>query len=136
MEISGFQPPPPGVPGMVLRAARAPVPPSAPGSRHQHSHIPVLSSSAFLPQGSSTFPSLASVSLLGQWVLFLAPNFRKSSHRDQPGHPAASGLHHIPMFSGGASMPSTAVGPLLPLLHCVPYNFILRPVVMTWVLLH
>lgn len=65
--------------------------------------------------------------------LFLAPNFRKISHRDQPGHPAASSLHPIPMFSGGASM---AMGTLLPLRHCVPYNFILRPVVMTWVLLH
>lgn len=45
--------------------------------------------------------------------------------------------HPTPVFSGaGVAGVSMAVGPLLPLPHCVPYNFILRPVVMTWVLLH
>lgn len=110
---------------------------SRPGDRCQHSHIPVLSSSALLPQGHSTFLSLAPVFLSGQQALFLPPSFRNSTGRDQQRDSAASALHHTLIFSGvrvaGVSM---AMGPLCPLPRCVLYNFILRPVVMTWVLLH
>lgn len=136
VEISGFLPGSLGYQLWLLGIPGAQSLPFKAGTRNQHSHMLVLSLFALLPQ-RSTFLSLASVSLLGQWVLFLTPSFRYSTDRDQQRAPAAYALHPTPIFSGvRVAGVSLAMGPLLPLPRCVPYNFILRPVVMTWVLLH
>lgn len=112
--------------------------PSKPGTRLQHSYTPGLSPSVWLPQRSA-FLKLKpeSVSLLGPWACVAAPSFRGSLDRDPRRSPAACVPHPAPAFSGvGVAGVSVTVGLLLPLPRCVPYNFILRPVVMTWVLLH
>lgn len=133
MEISGFQPLSAGDTNLAL----SPESSLQAWGQTQPSHRALLSSSALLPQGSATFLSLVSVSLSGQWALFLAPSFRNSTDRDQLRDPTVYALHPISIFSGvRVAGVSTAMGPLLPLPRCVPYNFILRPVVMTWVLLH